>query len=215
MTHRQTDRNAIMAALWPDLDAPAAGNNLRVTLSYLLRLLEPWRAPGDSPYHVRATGPRVELVTGTWLRLDVDEFDEHLAAAAAAEAQGSPSVALAHDRAAVALYRGDLYADVTGAEWSDPHRDHYRARFVAAAVRAAQLLASQGDLDEADDLAHRAIAVDAWSEDAYAVLVGTALARNDRTRARQALDHCLAALADLGVGPSDETERLRRRLDAA
>ena len=215
VTHRRTDRAAIMGALWPDLDTPAAGNNLRVTLSYLLRFLEPWRAPGDPPFHVRATGPRVELVTGTWLRIDADEFDEHVAAAARAEAAGAAGEALDHHRAAVALYRGDLYADVAGAEWSDEGRDHYRARFAAAAVRAGQLLATQGDLDEADDLAHRAIAVDPWAEDAYAVLVTTALARDDRGRARQALDHCLAALADLGVGPSDETQRLRRRLDAA
>ena len=43
VSHRTTTRAAILTALWPDLDERAAANNLRVTLNYLLRLLEPWR----------------------------------------------------------------------------------------------------------------------------------------------------------------------------
>jgi DNA-binding SARP family transcriptional activator len=42
------------------------------------------------------------------------------------------------------------------------------------------------------------------------VLVAVALARGDRAAARRALDRSLAALADLGVEPSAETQRLRR-----
>ncbi len=202
-----------MAALWPDLDDRAAANNLRVTLSYLLRVLEPWRAAGDSSFHVRTPGQQVELVTGDRLLLDVDAFDRHVAAAGRAEADGTPSVALDHHLAAVALYRGDLHAGVD-AEWVDLDRDAYRNRMVGAATRAGQLLAARGDVDEADELARRAIAADAWAEAAYAVLVTTALARNDRPGARQALDRCLEALADLGVDPSDETSSLRRRLRA-
>jgi DNA-binding SARP family transcriptional activator len=44
------------------------------------------------------------------------------------------------------------------------------------------------------------------------VLVSVALARGDRSAARRTLDRTLAALADLGVEPSEETRRLRRRL---
>jgi DNA-binding SARP family transcriptional activator len=178
-------------------------------------LLEPWRAPGESAFHVRTSGQRVELVTGEWLRLDVDEFDRHLTAAARAEADGTPSLALEHNRAAADLYRGDLHSGVNDGEWYGLERDRYRARFVAAATRAGQLLAAAGDNDAAEDMARRAIAVDAWAESAYAVLVTTALARDDRSGARSALDRCAEALADLGVGPSDETQRLRRRLRLA
>src|ERR671912_277074 len=124
VTQRDTTRGSIMAALWPDLDERSAANNLRVTLTYLLRLLEPWRAAGESAFHVRTSGQRVELVTGQWLRVDVDEFD----------------------------------ADVAAAEWNVLDRDRYKTRFVAAATRAGQLLAARGDVDEADAVAHRAIA---------------------------------------------------------
>jgi DNA-binding SARP family transcriptional activator len=47
------------------------------------------------------------------------------------------------------------------------------------------------------------------------VLVAAALARGDRSAARRALDRGLAALADLGVDPSQQTQSLRRRVRGA
>jgi DNA-binding SARP family transcriptional activator len=44
------------------------------------------------------------------------------------------------------------------------------------------------------------------------VLVSVALARGDRSAARRALDRAQAALTDLGVEPSEQTRRLRRRV---
>jgi DNA-binding SARP family transcriptional activator len=212
--HRRTSRGAIVAALWPDLDERAAGNNLAVTLNHLLRALEPWRDSGEPAYLVRADGPSVLLMTGDHLRLDVDDFDRHVAAAARTEAEGAPSLALEHHLAAASLYRGELHLDLPHPDFS-LDREHYRSRFVAAAVRASQLLLSRGDPDQAQAVARRALAVDQWSEDAYAVLVGAALTRGNRSAARRLLDHCLAALADLGVEPSAATHQLQRRLQGA
>ena len=208
--HRSTNRAAIVAALWPDLDEKAAANNLRVTLTYLLRLLEPWRSARESAYFVRFEGQGVALVTGERLRFDVDQFDDHVAQAARAEADGTPSLALGHHLAAVELYRGELHEGVPDAEWLVLEREHFRTRFVAAATRAGQLLVGRGDPDQAEPVARRAVEVDPWAEEAYGVLVAVALARGDRAAARRALDRSLAALADLGVEPSAETRRLRR-----
>jgi len=61
-------------------------------------------------------------------------------------------------------------------------------------------------------VAHRVLGVDPWCEEAYAVLVGSALARGDRTTARRLLAHCIEALTDLGVTPSDATRQLERRI---
>jgi LuxR family maltose regulon positive regulatory protein len=210
--HRRTSREKIMAALWPDLDERSAANNLRVTLNYLLRVLEPDRGAGDPAFLVRVDQQMVELVAGEQLRLDVDLFDQHLAQAARAEADGTPSVALEHDLAAVELYRGDLHADLPEAEWLVLDREHYRTRFVGAAVRVAQLLLGRGDLDEAESHARRALEVDSWAEPAYAVLAAAALGRGDRSAARRRLDHCTEALAELGLEPSDAVHQLRRRL---
>jgi DNA-binding SARP family transcriptional activator len=210
--HRRTTRAAITAALWPDLDEKAAANNLGVTLNHLLRVLEPWRDSGEPAYLLRLEGPAVQLVTGEHLQLDVDAFDAHTAAAATAESDGMPSLALDHHLAAVELYRDQLHADVPEADWFALDREHYRARFVSAAVRAAQLLLTRGDTEQAQALAHRALGVDQWAEQAYIVLVGAALVRNDRSGAHRLMQRCLDALGDLGVEPSATTVQLQRRL---
>jgi DNA-binding SARP family transcriptional activator len=201
-----------MGALWPELPERAASNNLAVTLSHLLRLLEPWRDPGEPAYLIRLDNVTVQLVAGDHLRVDVDAFDHHVEQAATAEADGIPSLALEHDLAAVGLYRDELHADLRAADWFALDREHYRTRFVGAATRAGQLLLSRGDVDEADAVAHRALTADPWSEDAYAVLVGAALARRDRSGARRLLTRCLDVLADLDAEPSRSTRQLERRV---
>jgi ATP/maltotriose-dependent transcriptional regulator MalT/DNA-binding SARP family transcriptional activator len=211
VTHRRTHRSAVGAALWPDLDDKAIANNLGVTLSYLLRALEPWRASGEAPYLVRLDGPTIELVPGDHLVLDIDEFDRHLDCADQAEADGTPSLALDHQLAATELYRGDLLGDVPDADWIDLDRSRYRSRFVATAIRAAQLLVGRGESERAEAVAQRSLAADPWSEDAYGVLATAALDRGDRTAARDALSRCLAALADLDAEPAEATRHLARR----
>jgi LuxR family transcriptional regulator, maltose regulon positive regulatory protein len=211
--HRTTSRTAIMAALWPDLGERAAANNLRVTMTYLLRVLEPWRSAREPAYHVRVAGQSVTLVTSEWLDIDADRFDDHVDAAAKAEADGTPSLALEHSLAAVALYRGEAYGGAADADWIALERERFRGRFVAAATRSGELLVARGDVNDAEGVAGRAIEVDPWAEDAYAVLVSVALARGDRAAARRALDRALAALAELDVEPSEETDRLRRRIE--
>jgi DNA-binding SARP family transcriptional activator len=211
--HRRTTRAAVTSALWPDLDERSAGNNLGVNLNRLLRLLEPWRQSGEPAFYVRLEGAGMQLVTGEHLRIDVDEFDEHLALASRAEHDGAPSLALDHDLAAVALYRDQLHVDLPEAEWFALDRVHYRTKFVRAAVRAGQLLIGHGDIDRAHGVAQRALQADPWAEDAYGVLVAAALARGDRSAARRLLDHCLATLSELGAAPSPATQQLRRRVE--
>ena len=113
---------------------------------------------------------------------------------------------------AVKLYRDDLHLDVPEADWFMLDREHCRSRFVGAAVRAGQLLLGRRDVEQAQAVARRALAVDPWCEEAYAVLVGGALARHDRSAARRMLARCVEALADLGVEPSPATRLLERRL---
>lgn len=213
--HRQTSRGQVMAALWPDMDERAASNNLGVTVNRLLHLLDPWRERGEPSYLLRLDAQTIRMVTGDHLLIDVDEFDRHRVMAAQAEQDGGPSVALEHLLAAVDLYRGDLHLDAGEAEWLILPREQYRIRFVHSAIRAGQLLLAQGEVDQAEAMAHRALTVDPWAEEAYGVLVGAALARHDRSGALTMFTHCVDALADLGVEPSQATLQLKRRLVTA
>ena len=211
LLHRTATRGDVMAVLWPDLDDRAGANNLRVTLSHLLHVIEPERTEGEAAYTLRLGASELRLVTGTGLRVDLDAFDAALGAAQAAEADGTPSVALEQLLLATDLYRGDLLADLPDVTWADIEREGCRSRFVAAAVRAAELLAASNELDRAEGLARRALTVDEWSEPAYGVLTSVALARGDWSAALRVLELCQTMLHDLGVEPSDATRRLVRR----
>jgi DNA-binding SARP family transcriptional activator len=212
ISHRSTTRAAVSNALWPDHDENPQGNNLAVTINHLLRTLEPWRHAREPAYLIRLDGPGIRLVTGDHLRIDVDEFTDHLDAAAQAEADGIPSLALEHRLAADELYRGDLHADVPDATWVVLERERPRTIFVSAAVRAAELLVGHGDPVHAEHLAERALELDPWAEAAHNVHIAAALARDDRATARRRLDRLDTALHELGVTPSPTTLHLQNRL---
>lgn len=206
-----TTRDAVAAALWPDFDEVAARNNLKVTLTYTQRLLEPSRDEEDPPYYLRATGSRLRL----WhegLHVDAWQFDKLVDAAADQEKQGSFTPALDAYLQALALYRGDFLAEAPPAGWIDVEQQRLRARFVAAAVRAGELLIADGVVDEAHRLAVRAIRADPWSEPAHRLTIAAYLAAGDRSSARRALQRCYAALQEMDAEPHSKTLMLARRL---
>jgi len=207
-------REEAAAALWPDLDDQAAPRNLRVTLSYLLRVLEPGREEREPSFLLRQDGDRLRLATGEWLSIDAHEFEQLLDEAIAAEASAAPSLALDAYRRALALYRGEFLADVPYEEWANRPRDRLRGRFVDAAARAGELLLAAGDSTEAVALAERAIDADPYAERAFRLLIAAHLAGNDRVGAVRALERCRSMLTELGARPAPDTELLERLVGA-
>jgi LuxR family transcriptional regulator, maltose regulon positive regulatory protein len=198
-------REEIAGALWPDLSEEAAARNLRVTLSYLLAVLEPNRQEGAPSCFIRSEGASLRLVGTEWLRVDAWEMERLLDAAEAADRGGEPSAALAQLREAVALYRGPYLAEAGYESWALPHRDRLSARFVAGAVRAGELTLAGGDPGEALWLAARALEVEPYSEPAHRLAVAAHAARGDLAAARRARDTCLQQLDELGVTPTEDT----------
>jgi DNA-binding SARP family transcriptional activator len=210
VTFRNATRAETADALWPALDADAGAANLRTTLNYLHRVLEPERAAGDAPWFVRSEGERLVVHT-SGLTVDAWELETHLDAAGAADEARTPSRALEHLEAALALWRGDYLADVFD-DWAAPERERLRARFLSASVRAGELLLGRGDVDRTLAIATRALDAEPWLEAAHRLVVASHLARGDRVTARRSLDRCRTALGDLGIAPSQETEMLARGL---
>jgi LuxR family transcriptional regulator, maltose regulon positive regulatory protein len=210
--HPRTTRQRVAAELWPDFDDEAAGRNLRVTLTYLQRVLEPERRGSDPPYFLRADGPALELSVGHWLSVDVHEFDRCLDEAERADGEGSASLALSAYRRALALYRGDFCAGQPDAHWAALERDRLRLRYLTAAIRAGELLLADGDEHTPLRLGHEALHAEPWSEAAYRLLISTHLARGEHAQARRTLVRCQAMLADLQVQPEPQTAMLTRML---
>jgi DNA-binding SARP family transcriptional activator len=198
-------RAQIAEALWPDREPEAAARNLRVTLSYLLAVLEPNREEGAPSWFVRSEGASLRLAGEEWLRVDAWEMERLLDAAEAADRAGEPSAALAQFRQAVALYRGPYLTEAGYENWAIAHRDRLSARFVAGAVRAGELTLAGGNPDEALRLAARALEVEPYSEPAHRLAIAAHTSRRDLAAARRATDTCLQQLAELGVPPTEDT----------
>jgi DNA-binding SARP family transcriptional activator len=210
--HPRTTRQRVAAELWPDHDDLGAARNLRVTLTYVQRVLEPERRGGDLPYFLRTNGPVLELSIGSWLAIDVHEFDRHLTEAEGAECARSGSLALRAYERALALYRGDFCSCQPEANWAALERDRLRLRYLTAAIRTGELLLANGDEHTPLRLGHAALHTEPWSEAAYRLLISTHLARGEHAQARRTLARCHAMLADLQVQPEPETQVLTRQL---
>jgi DNA-binding SARP family transcriptional activator len=210
VARRRISREVAATTLWPDLDAEAAGGNLRVTLRYLNKVLEPDRAAGDATWFVRAEGDALRLADEQ-LGVDAWELEAALDDAAVLDGAGAPSVALSRYEEALALWRGEYMADVYD-DWAAAERDRLRSRFLAASVRSGELLLGTGDVDRALVVGTRAVEVEPWSEAAHRLVMAAHLARGDRAGARRALDRCAAALDELGVEPEEPTVMLERAI---
>ena len=193
----------------------AQSRNLRVTLTYLLRVLEPDRAQRDASFFVRQDGGNLSLHPGESLAVDVWEFDALCERARDADRRGSPSAALdarARRRRAVAGRARPSWSPNRGrSPWSSS---------VGSASRPsppgpASCLLAHGDTDAAHALAERALAIDPWLEAAHRLVVAAHRTTGDDLAARRALGRYREAIHDLGLGPDEATLMVERLLDSA
>ena len=212
--HGTVSRGQVGNDLWPALDAEAQSRNLRVTLSYLLRVLEPDRPPRGASFFVRQDGNHLVLHPGDRLGVDVWTFDALAGGAREADGRGAPSAALDQALAAVELCRGEP-AELAGEPWAVPLVERWRLSFAGLATRAGELLLARGAVDGALALAERALAVDPWREEAHRLVVAAHRLAGDDLAARRALGRFRSAIDDLGITPGEATLMVERLLDAA
>ena len=92
--HGPSRREQIIDAIWPELDARAGAQNLRVTLTYLNQALEPDRCSGEASFFIRPNEPALALTRSPHLTVDADEFESLIGQAEDADRRGLASVAL-------------------------------------------------------------------------------------------------------------------------
>ena len=211
--NRTVSRGRLSSDLWPDLDLAAQSRNLRVTLTYLLRVLEPDRTARDASFFVRQDGNNVSLHPGRWLTVDLWDFDDECAKATEADAQGAPSAALDHALRAIELWRDDPI-ELASETWAVAAVEQRRLRFAATATRAGELLLAHGDTGHVLAIAERALTVDPWLEAAHRLVVATHFANRDESAARRALRRYREANDELGLDPGESTLMVERLLDS-
>jgi LuxR family maltose regulon positive regulatory protein len=214
--HGTVSRGQLADELWPALDAEAQSRNLRVTLTYLLRVLEPERGARDASFFVHQEGGNLALHPGESLAVDVWRFDDECARAREADSRGSPSAALAHALRAVELWRGEP-TELVSEPWALGLVEERRLGFTVAATRAGELLLARGhagDTEGARGLAERALALDPWLEAAHRLVVAAHRSAGDDLAARRALGRYREAIHELGLSPDEATLMVERLLDS-
>ena len=199
-------REEVADELWPELADPA--RNLRTTLNYLQKVLEPDREEGEPPYFLRAEGAWLSLTGGDHLEVDVWKLAACLDSAEAAERVGDPAGALECYRAVLPLWRGEPYADAVEGSWLLAERSRLCACYTAAALRAGELLLAAGDSDAARSAGHHALHADPSGEPGHQLVIRTHLADGNLAGATRAVQECRSALADLGLEPHSTTTDL-------
>jgi DNA-binding SARP family transcriptional activator len=193
--------------LWPELDGPAAARNLRVTLSYLLDVLDPGRPRGGSDLldtsFTFARTPR--------LRIDLRDAGLHAGQIVTLAAAGDTVGVMEHARRLDRLPLGALMGGAPLGEWVETiDRDRRDAMLRAVGV-ACTIALREGDPELAASLARRGLDEDPWAERLHQVVVRARLAMDDLDGARRAVAAAVHTLDELGVRPEQATVELARQ----
>lgn len=120
---------------------------------------------------------------------------------------------IAMSRSLTALYAGRLLEADASDVASVNLVQQYRERFIANAIRLAQVLAACGAVPEATDLLHRAIEREADSEVLYRSLIEILIAAHEHAEAMRWYERCRSFVEDgYGVALSKKTTQLLARI---
>lgn len=209
VVERTVSRDRVIDALWPGHDVEAGARNLRVTLTYLRRLLEPDRAPGEAGFHLRADATTIRLVPSERLHVDVWELERLTGAAAVARAAGDVETAIARLTEATSFWRGSPLTDLDRVTGFDAAVEAVRLRHVQALLDLGELQLTVGD-PAALTAAERALALEPYLEAAHRLAIAAAIHRGDPVRTIAATRRARDAFDELGVTPEPSTAMLLR-----
>ncbi|MEP7357941.1 MAG: BTAD domain-containing putative transcriptional regulator, partial [Anaerolineales bacterium] len=194
-------------ALYPDVSVAQLRARLHRVLHYARRALanNDWILFENDEY-------AFNRARSYWF--DVEQFEQRLAAARAAQAGLPPDMALAIRllQDAVQLYTGDFLPDLD-AEWVLFRREELRRQVLEALLTLGALLAGQARLAEAIAVYQRLLELDSYLEVAHRELMRCYARQGDAGQARRHFEQLSLLLRDeLGSEPSPETMRLDEQI---
>lgn len=168
--------------MWADkTDIVDVRNNFHVTLSYLRRVLEPNKAPGDASHVIMTTEQGYQILPCITVAIDTDKFMASVRTGQEAVVRGNVDKARSDFGVAEHLCTGDFA--LAKADLAE------RLLYQRTLCDALRWLAT--DNLEQDEHAtciarvQRLLQYDAWDADASALLICAFIARGDRRAARR------------------------------
>lgn len=191
----------VAIAFWPDI-SPARMKMRFKTSMYRLR-----HAIGQET--ILFEEERYRFNTDIDYDYDVENFEKLLEQGKTATTMEDRIAAL---EAAVALVKGPYLSDID-LEWAAAERARLELHYQAALSRLAGLYLETGQPLRALETCQAALKADPLLEDAYRLSMRAYAAIGDGTAIARVYQSCRAVLQDeLGVNPSEETEKLYKKL---
>ncbi|MEZ4664059.1 MAG: bacterial transcriptional activator domain-containing protein [Caldilineaceae bacterium] len=215
---RAHTRSALAALLWPDHPEEMARTNLRHVLRQLRQSLPD---PDPSTPLLLTTHQTIELNRGLDFTVDAGRFTQLLAACAGHQHPTLTACAecMERYRQAAELYRGDFLAGLSfyGSEpfeeWAVVQREFLHRQALELFFLLAAYYEEQGKHDQAQQYAHRQLALEPWREEAHRQLMRLLAYSGQRSAALAQFAQCRKILADeLSVEPHAETVALYEQI---
>lgn len=179
--HRLVTCDEIGEALWTQA-GPLTRNSVRHQVHVLRERLEPDRVSRSASRFI-ATRRGGYMLNPDEVWLDADQFELEIRAGLRHYARGSSTAAAHRLERALALYRGDLFAENLYAEWALEERDRLRD-LAGQGLRAMVAIArSAGDLDTAASHARRLAAMEPFDMDVQREFIEICMSRGRRSEA--------------------------------
>ena len=176
-TPEGASKERLFDVLFPNEHATEAAVNM--TLMRLRKALEPGLEKGQFSRFIMRSGGSYLFNRQAAVRLDTQDFEHALRAA-----KGAPEAEERHWLdSALALYRGDFLPEFDQA-WVLALRQRLRGRALEA-CRQRLALVPDADVTGAQDLIHRALAIDPLADDFHRELILRYLEREEPQRARE------------------------------
>ena len=206
-------KDVIMGNLWPECNTQAAGNNLKVAVHGLRKILNHFLGQdGKFPSIVFNSGsyelnPQIEL----WI--DIEQFEYHWQLGRRLEKEGEFTAAIKEFEAAEELYKGDYMED-------EPYDDRFLIRretlkdiYLIILGKIADYLLQIEDYEGSIIYSQKIIAKDNCREDAYRRMMLCYSRQGNRNRAMRWYEICCHAMrVELDTTPEPETTLLYQQL---
>ena len=192
--------------LWPDADSDSGSSALSTTLNRLRRLL------GD-PASIGLNEGHLSLTISRWW-LDHLAFERYCAAAARCHQAKELPAALTHYQKALSLYRGEFLAGEKHEQnWLTARRATLKETFIRMLTDYGRCLEVLDDHNRAVSIYQQGLAVDKYEEIFYQRLIYCCHHLGHFAKAANYYKRCCRILeGDLGVPPSQETQKLYRKM---
>lgn len=202
----------IMATLWPGQECKDPNQALRSLVYRLRRLLTDNLAAPELASNIVFAHGCYRWSESLNNRLDVEEFEKQIAAAAAHRRADSSAAITALQRA-LSLYLGDYLPDCSDREWVLPTRAYYHQLYVKNAVILAKLLQADGSFARLATLCREALEIEYFEEELHLYYLEALIEEGKNRQARQHYEAVTTAFyREMGVKPSAAMRRLYGRL---